>query len=154
MVESGSDAERQADRGPAPKTGPLFDPSRQEALQAKGRRIGLIAALLLGAVFAAVFWSLEQLWWLSAGVFFAVVLVAVATTWAVTHKPVPTVCCHSCGGRGWIDDLMASNGACPACGADRFFYYRYRGRHGPLARDDIAGSELLERRREDGLPWI
>lgn len=136
------------------KNGPLFDPARRDALQATLRRPGLIAALLLGAVFAGLFWFLEQMWWLSLGLFVAIALAVVSIVWAVTANPVPTVRCHSCGGRGWIDDLEASNGNCPACGGERFLYFRYRGRHGPLSREDITGAELVENRRENGLPWL
>lgn len=138
----------------APKNGPLFDLKRPKLLQATVRRNSLIAAVVLGAIFAYIFWQLEQLWWLSACLFFAVAFLVAGTAWLVTWNPVPTVRCQSCGGRGWIDDLAPTHGSCPACGAESFTYFRYRGRHGPLERDVISGAELVTRREEDGLPWL
>lgn len=138
----------------APKNGPLFDLKRPRLLQATVRRYSLIGAVVLGAIFAYIFWQLEQLWWLSACLFFAVAFIVAGTSWLVTWNPVPTVRCQSCGGRGWIDDLAATHGSCPACGAESFTYFRYRGRHGPLERDGISGAELVKRRQEDGLPWL
>ena len=137
-----------------PSPGRLFDPKRQQALQAKGRRIGYLCSLGASLAFAAVFWFLEELWWLSLSLFAGVFALMAGTTWLVTWKPVPTVRCLGCNGRGWIDDLIETAGNCPDCGANIFAYNRYRGHLAPLVENEISGIELVERRQKSGLPWI
>ena len=135
-------------------TGKLYNPKRQADLQAKGRRYGLLGAVAMGALFAGVFWYLEGIWWLSAGLFVAVTLIAGVTAWLVTWKPSPTVTCLKCGDYGWIDDIAESGGFYPNCGNERYSYYRYMGKNAPIIVDDIAGVDLIQRRREIGMPWI
>ena len=108
----------------------------------------------MGLVFAIVFWFVAGLWWLSLGLFAGVALLVAGTTWLVTLKPTPTVTCLGCGGRGWIDDLAGTGGACPACGHGSFRYYRFQGEQQALIEDEIAGAELLARRNAQGLPWV
>lgn len=137
-----------------PNKGRLFDPERQRKLEKFGRKIGYLVALGGALVFAITFWFIAGLWWLSLGLLFGVLALMAGATWLVTHNPTPTVTCLSCGGRGWIDDLVTESGICPMCGADGFQYYRYRGKNTPLSIAKVSGSVLVLRRQEIGLPWI
>ncbi len=136
------------------KPGALFDPGRQRRFEAMGRRIGYAFALGSGVLFAVVIWFVAGLWWLSLALLVGVFLLGAGTTWLVTRNPTPTVTCLGCGGRGWIDDLEKPDGACPACGAARFAYYRFRGQHAALTEAEISGADLVKRRATVGLPWI
>ncbi len=133
---------------------PLFDPDRQTSLQAFGRKIGYLFAVGAGAAIGILLGFTSNSWLVSLIVFIAVSAIMAGTTWLVTWRPTPTIKCLDCEVRGWIDDLVETNGNCPLCGSDWFNYYRYRGYQAPITADRIEGKRLVELRREIGLPWI
>lgn len=132
----------------------LYNPARQRDLEQFGRKIGYLASAGVAVLFSVVFWFVAELWWLSLLLLFGVFAMMAGTTWIVTRNPTPTVTCLTCGGRGWIDDLVEDSGKCPMCSGSSFKYHRYRGKSVPISIAEISGSELVTRRQKIGLPWI
>lgn len=56
----------------------------------------------------------------------------------------PTIECESCGGKGWVMDLEATDGSCPRCGGSTFTYSN-------TFAGVLGETPTLQRARETGM---
>ena len=132
------------------KAGLLMRPDRLSRTQ-KAMYSVCLSLSLVGALFVAFAMSTvsNSTAWITV-CFFGVLAFGLGLSWLLVKFHSPPVTCHSCGARGWLDDLTPETFFCPACGGNAFTYRRPRTtRSGhqivPSKTEIVSGEILLSR---------